>query len=314
MIVIVIIGILAGLLLPAVMKSRQAASVQAARAEISSLAMAIDSFKNDFGFYPPTAYPFDPDPSVRSFSGIGPGGNSLYGPAYAYSEALVHCLANKWTRGAGDETSGTYPANIKNLSGDGSYVARVIGNAPVNAGPYFEVKSDKLTDLDQDGWPELSDPWGNPYIYVPEGDYLASGTNGRIYYAGALVPWNYDGDTFTDPLGNEHENIEWGIGQDDAAGIYLDPLPEGYVHHNRFTFQLISRGPDGWTPGIDNVTDEDNDGRPDGYRDISIDWTDSGGSGHPRPDLVGTDTDAANPVVNPANGHEDPTADDINNW
>lgn len=267
MIVIVLIAILAGFLLPAVQNSQRAARRAACNADINTLKLAIDSFHNDWGFYPPTDFAFNP--ATGNFDGAALG-------AYSYSEALVHCLCNRFTRGAGDATF----QGIDNL----------IGGAPVNAGPYYQVKAGDLVDLDQDGWPELPDPWNNPYIYIPNQDYLVDndGDGFLEYNAGALAMIDFDGD-----------------GAIDLPDLNADPLDAGYFHYQRFSFQLISRGEDGWTPGINDYTDISITSNPYGAPPSASDFN---------PALIGTDTDASAPFVVPVWGHTNETADDINNW
>lgn len=289
MIVIVLIAVLASFLLPAVLKSQQQARVAECRTTIQNLSLAIDSFHNDFGFYPPTANAYNP--TTGAFDG------DAYGD-YAYAEALVQCLCNVFAKGVGDGT----PAvgnSFRNLVG-GQFIQRLLGTAPVNGGPYFEVKAKDLVDLDYDGFPELADPWGNPYIYIPSTDYMLPG--GTQYRAGALIMIDGNTDGF--------------INQDDWPDLTVDPLVSGYYHQQRFRFQLVSRGPDGWTPGIDH-RDTDADGQPDGYTDVSINGNPYGfpPSGTDfNPALIGTDTDLTAPFVFAAWGQTTGTADDINNW
>lgn len=271
MVVIVIIGVLAGLLLPAILKGRQNAAVVEAKGRINALKLALDQFYNDFGFYPPTNWAFNPD--AGAFTGDATTANG-YGQ-YGYSEALVQCLTNKFTKGSGDE-------NVGDTAVRGS--GRLIGNAPTNGGPYLEVKSSDLIDFDGDGFPELADPWGNPYIYVPKQDFLNAAAP-DTYNAGALVGANPDPTVLTTDS---------------------PPLNE---HYMRFTFQLISLGPDGWTPGLDPTPNVVHGHR---YWDITLAGNPYAGAVNPA--LVGTDCEPSAPVVSPLLGHTDETADDINNW
>lgn len=263
MVVIVIIGVLMALLLPAVLKGRERARVAAAKAKMNSLGVAIDSFHRDFGFYPRTDRAFNPS------SGTFDDGE-LYGD-FGYGEALVQCLANKWSKGSGDA------ANVGVSIGGAN---KLIGNAPISAGPYMDVKAEDLSDKDGDGFPELNDEWQNAYIFIPNSDYL--GSDGVSYNAGAAA--------WTDGNGN---------------GV----IDQGeFEHYQRFKYQLISLGPDGWTPGLD-ITPK----LPAGYRYHNI--TLAGNVMPPNnPALVGTDAVLANPVIDPAKGHPTGTADDINNW
>lgn len=262
MVVIVIIGVLMALLVPAVLKSREQARVAAAKVKMNSMGVAIDSFHRDFGFYLRTDRAFNPT-TGRFDDG------ELYGD-FGYSEALVQCLTNKWSKGTGDA------ANVGVSVGGAN---KIIGNAPVSTGPYMEVKAEDLADRDADGFPELVDEWQSAYIFVSNADYL--GSDGVSYNAGAAM--------WTDGNGN---------------GI-IDPGE--FEHYQRFKYQLISLGPDGWTAGLDITP------RPAGYRYHII--TLAGNAMPPNdPGLVGTDTVLANPVVDAAKGHPTGTADDINNW
>ena len=92
MVVIVIIGILAAFLLPAVLKGRQTADITQAKQRISALSLALDQFNNDFGFYPRTVFAFNPN--LGAFTGTAPPGvpTANYYGDYNYSEALVQWL------------------------------------------------------------------------------------------------------------------------------------------------------------------------------------------------------------------------------
>lgn len=262
MAVIVIIGVLMALLLPAVSRARERSRIALAKAKMNSISVAIDTFYRDFGYYPPTASAFNP--ASGRFDG------DPYGD-FGYCEALVQCLCNRFSKGVGD-----LPV-APNLSLRG--YNRLIGMAPVTAGPYLDVKAEDIIDKDNDGFPELGDAWGNPYIFVPGSDYVQA--DGTSYNAGATT-WN-------DANGNS----------------VIDPGE--FQHYQRFKFQLISLGPDGWTPGLNPAR------RPQGYRYFNVTI-----AGNPQPGwdpaLVGTDTDLSSPAVDAANGHPDGTADDINNW
>jgi prepilin-type N-terminal cleavage/methylation domain-containing protein len=287
MVVIVIIAILAALLVPAVLKGSGAAKVAQAKQQIHTLGMALDSFYNDFGFYPPTNGPFNPTTGqfdgVHAYNASDNPANPVY---YAYNKALVHCLCNKWTRGTGDEGVGNDITKIKGVN-------RIIGKAPVsnNVGPYLEVKPQDLSNRDGDGWMQFNDPWSNVYLYIPKDDYLnAAGTG---YRAGALV---FRGVDKTKIAINAN-------GYPDLTALTTSS-PALAEHQNRLKFQLISMGPDGWTPGLVMVG-----GKVD-VRDLSITANPYGGAVNPA--VVGSDDDMSSPLGHVA-GKPD-TADDINNW
>ncbi len=54
MVVVIILGLLAGLVLPRIMGSEEEAKIKTTRVQIRSLENALDSFKLDNGFYPTT--------------------------------------------------------------------------------------------------------------------------------------------------------------------------------------------------------------------------------------------------------------------
>lgn len=281
LVVIVLIAVLAAFLLPAVVNSHKQARVAACKAEIKSLEMAIDAFFNDFGFYPPTGFAFNP--------ATGDFDRAVFGD-YSYNEVLAHCLTNRFVRGSGDEIDEFGVMVLDRIKGSG----RIIGGAPVNSGPYFDCARSDLVDTDGDGYLELPDPWGNLYIYIPKGDYME--LNGTKYNAGALeiIDFDDDGD----------------IDTDDLPDLNVDPLDLGHYHYQRFRFQLISRGEDGWTPGMDHMA---------GYKDISLFGNPYGTppSGTDfNPALIGTDTDLSSPFYEISWGKPkaEGTADDINNW
>ncbi len=54
MVVVIILGLLAGLVLPRIMGQEETAKIEAAKVQIRSLENALDAFKLDNGFYPAT--------------------------------------------------------------------------------------------------------------------------------------------------------------------------------------------------------------------------------------------------------------------
>jgi len=276
MVVVVIIGVLVALLLPALLKGQDAAVRGEAQSRVSDLGLALDSFYNAFGHYPPTNRAFNPA-SGRFDDG------PVFGD-YGYSEALVHCLTSKFVKGLGDEGPVFDPLNandVKRIQG----TQRIIGRAPVGIGPLMELKTRDLVDFDGDGWPELADPWGNPFIYIPLTNYFDAG---GAYNAGALTPVDYTGDGLADPV--------------DPTQVVVPN-----IHYQRFKFQIISLGPDAWTPGLSPAPGA----HGHRYFDITIGGNPYAGAVNPA--LVGTDNDMSKPVVEPLLGHTEGTADDISN-
>jgi prepilin-type N-terminal cleavage/methylation domain-containing protein len=289
LVVIVIISILASLLLPAVIRAHKAAQVTQARQRVSSLALALDQFYNDFGFYPPTNGPMNP--ATGEFDGTyaydkNPS-SSPKANEYAYNEALVFCLCNKFTKGTGDETA-TNDITKWQVTAT-QRLPRTIGKAAANGGPYLDIKEKDFADADGDGWPEMVDPWDHPYLYIPRSDYLKSdGT----YNAGAL--------NFT-PVFTTAQRDQIDYSKPDLS---LSPLTS--EHWKKLNYQLISIGPDGWTPGLATAGSS----KPD------LKTIDIAGKPYPmnNPAFVGTDDDMSSPIIDKDHGHTSGTADDINNW
>ena len=65
LIVLTVIGILVGLLIPAISGGMNAARRTAIRTEMIQLEQAIESFKTEYGFYPPSFEQFNRDPSAQ---------------------------------------------------------------------------------------------------------------------------------------------------------------------------------------------------------------------------------------------------------
>jgi general secretion pathway protein G len=59
MVVVIILGLLAGLVLPRILGQEEKAKVETAKVQIRSLESALDAFKLDNGFYPATDQGFD---------------------------------------------------------------------------------------------------------------------------------------------------------------------------------------------------------------------------------------------------------------
>jgi len=229
LIVIVIIGILMALLLPAILKGTVRSKVAVTRAKMSGIAMAIDAFQRDFGVYPPTVSAYNPASGKFDGDAYCDPENVLSKPGeFAYNEALVQCLCNRYTKGAGDllDTVG-HPLrlSIRNLNANGVFSEKILGNAPVTtSAPYLDVKASDLVDKDNDGFPELVDAWGNPFIYIPKDDYFQP--DGTTYNAGAAI--------WTDV--NINGVVDLNAGE--------------FEHYQRFKFQMISLGPDNKTPWL----------------------------------------------------------------
>ena len=148
LVVIAIIGILAGILLPVIGMARAKARQTQAHSDIAGLEQALTTYTLDFGALPPDSAPAGTDfPGAKA-------GTSMDTP----NECLVWYLTRTWSRAAtapGSPWGGwaTSPVNSPTV------FARVAG------GPYFSPNARYVRDYDEDGFKEFVDPWGMPYFY-----------------------------------------------------------------------------------------------------------------------------------------------------
>ncbi|MFA5794001.1 MAG: prepilin-type N-terminal cleavage/methylation domain-containing protein [Candidatus Brocadiia bacterium] len=142
LVVIAIIGILAGLLLPGLMKSKAQALRSTSKAEIAQVKGALEQYYANFGDYPPTCLnDILPQPMV---DGVNAG-----------IESLVACLAS---RQKGGPFLRDWPEKrYTNTDNDGA--------------------GSNLTDwwFGDNQLREIADPWNNPYIYFNARDYDTAG-------------------------------------------------------------------------------------------------------------------------------------------
>ena len=185
-VVIAIIGILAGLLIPAVVGARNSANLAVARQEIGQLESAVTAFKAKFGVEPPsgitiyeTGSAWQADP--RSFSAmrrIWPqydfgnnydiNGNGVTTDVFTLdgAECLVFFLG-------GMHATNQTPTGVKfQMIGFATNVATPF--APMTTsqnriGPFFEFQNSRFQDVDNDGFLEYRDKLGDvgsdPIVY-----------------------------------------------------------------------------------------------------------------------------------------------------
>ena len=226
LVVIVIIGILMALILPALAGVRRRAAVAEQAAEFSKIDTAITQFASDMGVEPwseiilrenGSSAAWDPTSATRirriwptfnynqdidfngdfAFTGDSSGGGTI---TLAGSECLVFFLAGPFSRDA-DGNGSISPA-------EAALPAAYLGFSknPINPcsttgtnrqAPWFTFDPDRLQDDDQDGMPGYYPTLGNSNVPI----HFASSNNGQGYYPGVAIyvqadgrtPWNANG-------------------------------------------------------------------------------------------------------------------------
>ncbi len=204
LIVIMILGILAGLLLPAINGVRRRARVAQVKTEINTLESAIASFKADFGIEPPG--------SIRLFSTSAgwntTGSTTADETIRVKSRAYIRQLWPQFDFNSAASTGGASWTGYKDLNGAECLVFFLGGvsnpsvpgsalngfskspTAPFSYSgsnrvkPYFDFVVTRLVDKDTDQMPEYVDPLpsqSSPYMYFSSNDgrgyATATGTN-----------------------------------------------------------------------------------------------------------------------------------------
>lgn len=211
LVVIAIIGVLAALIIPTVGSVMRKVRLNTMAAELASLEQAIEAYRADREDYPPdfsnvhavNAHLRRAFPRFRH-SGWGDdweakesGGSAAY-PARTVNpnmhrfsldpaEALVF-----WLSGTSSDPRDPLFARGAVFLPDGTAVE--VGNNDANE--YFEFPLERLTDVDNDGWPEFSSPHANnvPYVYfdgrIQNDTSLAGqrGVKGVCAYAWSVYP------------------------------------------------------------------------------------------------------------------------------
>ncbi|MCK4909780.1 MAG: prepilin-type N-terminal cleavage/methylation domain-containing protein [Planctomycetes bacterium] len=138
LVVIAIIGVLAGLTIPSLMRSQLKAKNNAVRVEIQQIGAALESYVTVFGDYPPS--------SLRDFEP-----NLYLNDTNNGTEALVACLSSQIEGGPFlKEWSEERYVNLDNDQVDRNLTDWWFGDSQLR---------------------ELTDTWGNPYIYFHSRDY-----------------------------------------------------------------------------------------------------------------------------------------------
>ncbi len=253
--VIFIIGILAGLLLPAIGRVRRDAQIKAQQAEIRAIEVALELFYSAFLQYPPdpstvasltkvedslnkNLWNPDESPSDNNRGGVGaddPDSLRLGGNMDLASEVFYYYLCRRWLKTSDTATNGnTIPVDaryrillqINPASADLEYV-----NVPGgNGSPYIAPKKDRIGDSDGDGLLELLDIWGQPYLYWNNADgvtcLIEVEGNPENPFDSAPV------DATSATLPSDYPNAV----QESGVDLWHHPI-------NEFTFDIYSYGP-----------------------------------------------------------------------
>jgi prepilin-type N-terminal cleavage/methylation domain-containing protein len=180
LVVIAIIGILAGLLIPTLLSAKNQARVAATKATLEALRGALENYQSRFGDYPPS--------SLAVFR-VGLPNDTNLG-----IESATACLAS---------TIGGRPV-IDNLSGDlfGNTDKDTLGGNPTK---WF------FGDLQLR---EIVDDWGNPVVYFHHRDYAKSEAFSKYVIGGKTQVCKPQRSGATATFHNPYKYQIWSAGAD----------------------------------------------------------------------------------------------------
>jgi len=191
LVVIAVISMLAGMLMVSVGKIRTNAAIKVSQSMIDGISVALEAYKVDFGDYPPDDY-----------SDSGGDTAAVSNPA--------ECLAFFLTREIRTD-------NTANTGG-----SQRLYNASINREPYMKDLHENMTeDITGDGWPELVDGFGNPFIYN-RGQFLANRIAGPAIEDKNNLP---AGQRY--PLHNKQGYDLFFIGKDEKSNGTTAPASDG---------------------------------------------------------------------------------------
>lgn len=171
LIVLGIIAILVGLLLPAVTVVRKMAKETKQKAQFSTIELALATFKNDYGDYPPS-----------------------YGWDYTKNVGLDYCGAQKLAEALlGWDLRGFHPKSAWRADGL---------DANLDTGSYDPART---RDADGDGIPDTFDERKGPYLELASADaFRTSGPEGLYFNSGTLHPDRF---VLCDVFGRKRINV-----------------------------------------------------------------------------------------------------------
>lgn len=170
LVVLAIIGILAGILLPALIIARAKVRVTQAKHDIAQIRSSLMTYSQDYGAYPPDAILNTTDRDA-TFDGSG----TMWPASLSPSECVNWFLTRNYSK---DVTVPGCPWNTPNWTPSRSVVQIY---SRTSGGPYASWSQKQLRDYDSNTFDEFVDPWGRPYLYraYPR-TYNATAVNGTL--------------------------------------------------------------------------------------------------------------------------------------
>lgn len=318
LVVLAIIGILAGILLPALAMARAKARVTQASNDIAQIRTSLMAYVQDYGANPPDGMggleptvPGNPIPSPSWPAGLSP------------NECLVWFITRTFSKDISAAGCPWYTATWAPASA-------IVVYSRVPGGPYASWSQKQLQDFNQNGYKEFVDPWGRPYMYRAyprsyalgavsaaggKGTYVIADANvqnlaanvGRVRITGCANSGN-NGTFDIEATGANTFTVVNAGASNEAAGA----ATVQFLLHNPDECDIYSLGPNGLTRSAD---------RPLPVRDngMGTEWkpADIAGSQFGKwVEVWGTPGDGND--VNSQSGNpgiaSDKDKDDINNW
>jgi type II secretory pathway pseudopilin PulG len=166
--VIGIIVILAGILVPALLKAGGQTKRAACLALIRGLGQACTLYESECGFYPPDSLKENrSDPATAATGG--------YASVDTPSEALWFFLVRKFVYKSTETNFNERHASATHTFNTPSVYATK------NFGPFFNASSGQLKDVDRDGVPEIVDVWNQPILYNAPGCFGKTEVDGSTW-------------------------------------------------------------------------------------------------------------------------------------
>jgi len=190
LVVISIIGILAGMLLPALSRAKRQAQIQTARVEIKNIEGAINAYNGDYQRYPVSTEAMNsvagnaacPDFTYGTFNLVS--GN----PKVAWQTSVVNSGNAGNYQANNGEVMAILRADANYRSASGKYVNENHSKNP-NKTVYLQAKQVSAVNLPGIG-PDgvFRDPWKNPYIITIDLNYDDHARD--AFYRLDAVSWN----------------------------------------------------------------------------------------------------------------------------